>query len=927
MLHARSIRHIDMMLKVSVLPLTEIDYIDIDILSKEDNDRKKLIYPILNKYASIYSLDEIDLYWNLFYPQKEINEIEKVYGNKDIYFFEILRQFSKTFLAHRDGRIVFKYWDTQNNKYFKAHRGISKVLLWNSLNRYFTTDILGVMYLIDNNMGNERYLKGYYSKVSLEDMQLESILKKGTAETHLHVSASTDFYTSWKNLMNIYQDQNQIAEYNKVIGSKPYSLNKYYIIASIFRLIMTFFLKNHNDICLECFINHYTDDINCIGRVENCLKVREMLDAIRKKKKIHELFDEEELKNIFKSLFEEVFKIKTVTKNEETSGLKNNPRDILDYILFNSNCGFENHLDTYTENIFLMKSINYILKNNKDLQFSDMFINYLRIKNEFFSLMVQGNQIKGLDNFVDYFSKSTKLGRNIDTRICWEERFKSQFKDKNLKKLEIRISPLDVYKNSKTKQFNKDSKIRNDTCKQLISIFEAYKKILEEEGIYFDLRGDKCYKTSMPIPHLGIIYHFIKKNDIPVDKKCWFDYQKEKERENLYYEQLKNEYQLQAEAIIKVRNKIPQISKYIIGIDGASIENNTDPWVFASVYEKLRNSDHSMYNENFEPLTTLGFTFHAGEDFRHILTGLRRIDETIDRYKYHAGDRIGHGIAVGVDIETWIDRHPVVTMPRMEHLENMLWIWGSCKYSNNSIDMGYLERKIMDAAKEIYINISGITIYNLWEAYESKFKPFTEYKNNIRVEETKLNCNSYDLEDTICCSNLINNNGMWSKEKLIRANHCRRYLENMLEPIQVEVCKENAYIIEEMQKKVRKKISNRGIIIETNPTSNASIGEIENIFNHYILKLNKIENGEDIESLMISINTDDPSVFNTNLSNEFAYIFYSLVDRGYSKEKILRWIDKIREHGMNSSFIRDCSEDVKEVIEELTCIIDKLKNY
>lgn len=53
MLHARSIRHIDMMLKVSVLPLTEIDYIDIDILSKEDNDRKKLIYPILNKYASI----------------------------------------------------------------------------------------------------------------------------------------------------------------------------------------------------------------------------------------------------------------------------------------------------------------------------------------------------------------------------------------------------------------------------------------------------------------------------------------------------------------------------------------------------------------------------------------------------------------------------------------------------------------------------------------------------------------------------------------------------------------------------------------------------------------------------------------------------------------------------------------------------------
>ena len=59
--------------------------------------------------------------------------------------------------------------------------------------------------------------------------------------------------------------------------------------------------------------------------------------------------------------------------------------------------------------------------------------------------------------------------------------------------------------------------------------------------------------------------------------------------------------------------------------------------------------------------------------------------------------------------------------------------------------------------------------------------------------------------------------------------------------------------------------------------------------------------------------SDDPSVFNTNVSNEISYIFYALQKKGYSREEALRWIDKIRKYGMESSFLQD--EDI--TVEEL----------
>lgn len=53
---------------------------------------------------------------------------------------------------------------------------------------------------------------------------------------------------------------------------------------------------------------------------------------------------------------------------------------------------------------------------------------------------------------------------------------------------------------------------------------------------------------------------------------------------------------------------------------------------------------------------------------------------------------------------------------------------------------------------------------------------------------------------------------------------------------------------------------------------------------------------------MVTVNSDDPMIFNTSSENELAYIYHAMNYRGYGKESVLEWVDKVRQFGMDSSF-------------------------
>jgi len=69
------------------------------------------------------------------------------------------------------------------------------------------------------------------------------------------------------------------------------------------------------------------------------------------------------------------------------------------------------------------------------------------------------------------------------------------------------------------------------------------------------------------------------------------------------------------------------------------------------------------------------FSIHAGEDYSHPLSGMRHVDETVRFCALREGDRLGHGLALGIRPLDWLSRHGEVLLPVEEHVDNLVWAW------------------------------------------------------------------------------------------------------------------------------------------------------------------------------------------------------------------------------------------------------------
>lgn len=161
---------------------------------------------------------------------------------------------------------------------------------------------------------------------------------------------------------------------------------------------------------------------------------------------------------------------------------------------------------------------------------------------------------------------------------------------------------------------------------------------------------------------------------------------------------------------------------------------------------------------------------------------------------------------------------------------------------------------------------------------------------------------------------------LWNGEKIALARHCKKFLTEMECPIHYEVTGQDIQITEMLQKMLCQKLSRNGIIVEVNPSSNVAIGEVDKITDHQIYKLNR-PRGED--NVMVCINSDDPMVFHTNVSNELAYIYYGMLTSDVSRETALRWIDGIRECGIQSSFLQG-EDTAQQIYDNLEIMLERL---
>lgn len=900
-------------LGVLTFPFVDIHMLNNDVLQKYldknsfDVEDKAIIRQELIKYMSsnyvISDYDELYLMLDKWYtyPTSDNNgEHIRTSYEKIFYYLHLL---SKSLISQRDGKIVYKYWENEaDEEILGGFSGSNKIYFFHSINRMFPLDILSIIYFLDH--GKEIHnLHGYYGGVEVSDALLNTVLQKGVAENHLHKGVSRSFLSKWNELM-----QPVVAKDIEILKAEVKNSieESYYLhLASRIRMDISLFIRNYKD----------QDDF--WRESWSAKQVRLLKKKIEDTKYISDGQNE----NLVDDLLNEILEYWNQVLSKCGDYESDEPRIIQNVYGIN--------LITSDENIFLYKTLEFVytIKCKADANNSKLlheiyeivtfcFLNYLRIKNYFYNRVVQQKGIHGLIYFQKFYGKNSSFGiRNGGyTYSYWTNAIREQLQNKNMKKLELRFS-LPQEKKSKI-------------C--LKNFFMAYRDILRMDYCVAkkNEKGETEYIAKQELPRVALVNHLTKKEQNYAPEKC-VAYQ---DMSYMQYGELYRQYQKTIDNVKQLR-LIHGIDKYIVGIDVASLENAVPTWVFSGIYENARDGKCEPMTQEGDSFQSLGFTMHAGEDFRHVLSGIRRIYEAIQGLKFHAGDRIGHGIALGISPEDWYKTNQTVVLPRIEALENYLWAYMMLEKETKDhieVNLSYLEKIIYKLASEIYGDKHVFTIHTLEKAYEKLY-----YTSNIMEYIKEINCTSCDHNLPGINCNLVKQDGdrkyslyhetkvanVWNVDELLSTIHCKYYAHKMNEPIHMKVTQQDIDIAVEVQKLVREFVNERGILIEVNPSSNLVISEMDNVSENQIYGINHCK--YDFENILTCINSDDPSVFNTNVANEIGYIYFGMIEKGVSREAVLQWIEKLRSTGMNGSFIKNNISD-QMLLTELDRIINSL---
>lgn len=553
----------------------------------------------------------------------------------------------------------------------------------------------------------------------------------------------------------------------------------------------------------------------------------------------------------------------------------------------------------------------------------DLFFGYLLIKEKFRMELLQNNDKLGFANFKAYQSRkswfTTQYSAGEMARMAVETTIEGQ----NIQSLELRIKP-------------------QRTFRENVEMIRRYDKSIKNEDYFGMITGESFDRYYY-------VVHFSRRKDDTL----------ESDFANMYYrhQRLRDEVKVQANALIDLRKRNSEYGQRILGIDVCSDEDGCRPEVFATAYRVLKN--HTCYRGlSLQPeIPRLRATYHVGEVFQDIADGLRAIDEAIRFLNLDCGDRIAHAVALGINVEKWYhNKLYTISIRRQDYLDNVVWLYHKLiRYSADNMDslLKHLETEFQLHFSLIYGKVLETDYINQIIRYACRYDQ--EYGNihggnsqEYATMKIEFNIASYyyswmlrgdhpglyadgfykrtgfkkDIWDD------FSTNPIFPKEKRIRyilpavvLNHYYHFVSDTKKlgsiPITVHIPVNMVKGISFVQKKMQEEIAEREISLETNPSSNVLIGNINTYEEHPILQFYNEgltadpEILENCKQINVSINTDNQETFSTNLSNEYALMASGLGqmrdENGnpvYSKTDIYKWLDDIREMGNRQSFIK-----------------------
>lgn len=819
------------------------------------------------KIYSTYTYDEVH---GIYLKSKE-DMSTGILGEKSV--FRLLSGYGEKTLVTDDKHPVCRY---------------ETMLNWWKSGIKMGQDLITTAFLANRDIQNHEKTTyfAWPSVVKSNNERLNKILGAGMAENHFHVNGSTQvFPLSWICLMNNYDDIPKLLEkFDKKLDrdlffddcDKRYEWKTMIQMAAVIRWYLFSVLMEDDERITSDAVSRFLLELT----EKLCINSDVRFDSMDAKI------------NNLKFLYGKKSSDYKVCFDYAVCHLLSSENENCNQVLSG-------------ERFFLYSCFTSIYQGRFDEIQNQLFYLYLVIKQSFRGELIQANDRRGFRNFQNYQDRKNYItkGKKYYDREQVIMSIVSSMESQEIKSLEARFAP------------GKSA----EQIKKSVQEFDKYIDSYYQNGLerYFE-ESDDSLKCALDL-NVFYVVHFIKLPDKEVGSvsdmgiKC------------RHYE-LRKSVHKRAEALAK-EMETDSMRQRIKGIDAASSEFDCRPEVMATEFRHLRylnpvgKSNNPFVASN--PLS-LKITYHAGEDFNHVLDGLRALDEAGLFLNMQRNDRIGHALALGINpVEYYDNRNNMVIVAKQDLLDDLSWFIYKCNQFDITIlssDKDIICREINSLLNEIY----GSSM----EAEDVKVT-FDDYISawQLRGDAPELyRTGKYQTEEEFLVNNYRNNQvnrlvddrmrNIPSVTWLYSTYHYNLEVRNKGKETEKFVFTPTmVQIICELQRKMQFELADKGISIECNPTSNYVIGTFKRIDKHPILQFynNSLEvDSEEIKKsaqLSVSINTDDQGVFDTSLVNEYTVMAAALEmikdETGFQKYRpgqVYGWIDDVRKMGLEQSF-------------------------
>lgn len=367
-------------------------------------------------------------------------------------------------------------------------------------------------------------------------------------------------------------------------------------------------------------------------------------------------------------------------------------------------------------------------------------------------------------------------------------------------------------------------------------------------------------------------------------------------------------------ALAETFAECPDLRKWVCGIDAAAYEIDTPPDAFSVAYRQARRDlgiPHASY--------------HTGEDFYHLISGIRTVWETVDLLRFQRGDRIGHATALGVSPEIWLNTMPGCVAPTCgEWLQDLIFVWNLFR---ENPEMQALVQKLDYDIRELGYKVfqkPHLAPYLLKRVFDLRSIDAMELVTSCKDAMKKcardgVECTWSKIAQRVCDdsqnrytrSNNREFGRIWRAARVetpemlhlifnwqADVDTWRRSEERMEVPTDYL----SADVLLRLQQMAMKYLVEKGIVIETMPSSNLRISQYKEMGQHHSLRWLGVGAFEGDTPPPIVLGTDDPGVFATDIKAEFYHLFASLCKRGLNAQAALEKLVQMDECGCRYAF-------------------------